>query len=98
LQAGVDVRFGTDNVRDSFLPFGDADPLDEGRLGVLGAHLEEPGSLLAAMCGGRRALAVGDAADVVLVPADSLDDALARRPPGRVLVRGGRVAWPLDRS
>jgi cytosine deaminase len=94
LRAGVDVRFGTDNVRDRFVPLGDADPLDEGRLGVLGAHVEEPDQLMAAICGGRRALAVGDRADVVLVPADSFDDALARRPSGRMLVRGGHVVWP----
>ncbi len=94
MRAGVDVRFGTDNVRDWFIPLGDADPLDEGRLGVLGAHVEGPGELMAAMCGGRRELVVGDSADVVLIPADSFDDALARRPPGRMLVRGGRVVWP----
>ena len=60
----VALRFGTDNVRDWFVPFGDADPLDEARLGVLGAHVEDPGQLMAAMCGGRRGLAVGDSADV----------------------------------
>ncbi len=94
LRAGVEVRFGTDNVRDWFVPLGDADPLDEARLGVLGAHLEDAGDLLAAMCGGSRRLAVGDVADVVLVPADSLDDALARRSSGRILIRGGRVVYP----
>jgi cytosine/creatinine deaminase len=94
LRAGVDVRFGTDNVRDRFVPLGDADPLDEGRLGVLAAHLESPSELMGAMCGGRRQLAVGDGADMVLIPAESLDDALARRPTGRILVRGGRVVWP----
>lgn len=88
------MRFGTDNVRDQFVPLGDADPLDEGRLGVLGAHVDSPGDLMAAMCGGRRKLAVGDSADLVLVPADSLDDALARRPSGRMLLRAGRVVWP----
>jgi cytosine deaminase len=94
LRAGVDVRFGTDNVRDHFVPLGDADPLDEGRLGVLAAHLESPSELMGAMCGGRRQLAIGDGADMVLIPAESLDDALARRPAGRILVRGGRVVWP----
>lgn len=94
LRAGVDLRFGTDNVRDWFVPFGDADPLDEARLGMLGAHVEDRCQLMAAMCGGRRGLAVGDSADVVLVPADSFDDALARRPAGRVLIRGGRVVRP----
>jgi cytosine deaminase len=95
VRAGVEVRFGSDNVRDWFYPFGDADPLDECRIAVLGTHLEDPDRLVAAMCGGRSALRIGDHADIVLVGADSLTDALARRPSGRVLLRSGRRARPL---
>jgi cytosine/creatinine deaminase len=91
-EAGVEVRFGTDNVRDWFFPYGDGDPLEAGFLGALAAHVDAPERLIAAMCGGRDALRAGEAADIALVPAESFDDALARRPPGRVLVRGGRVA------
>ncbi len=91
LRAGVEVRFGTDNVRDGFFPFGDADPLDECYVGILGSHLESTPQSLAAICGGRSALAAGDLADVVLIPALSFDDALARRPSGRLLVRRGRI-------
>ncbi|MEP7300253.1 MAG: amidohydrolase family protein [Caldimonas sp.] len=98
LRAGVEVRFGSDNVRDAFFPFGDADPLDECYVAALATHLESTPRLLAATCGGRSGLAVGDVADVVLIPALSFDDALARRPSGRLLVRGCRIvrARPLN--
>ena len=90
VRAGVAVRFGTDNVRDWFFPFGDADLLETGYIGALGTHLDAPGGLTAALCGGRQDVRVGDAADLVLIPATSFDDALARRPGGRVLIRRGR--------
>lgn len=90
LRAGVPVRFGTDNVRDWFFPFGDADLLETGYIGALGSHLDAPRELTAALCGGRRRVRVGDMADLVLIPASSFDDALARRPGCRVLVRRGR--------
>lgn len=90
VRAGVSVRFGTDNVRDWFFPFGDADLLETGYIGALGSHLDAPGELTAALCGGRQGVRVGEAADLVLVPASSFDDALARRPGGRMLIRRGR--------
>jgi cytosine deaminase len=90
IRAGVAVRLGSDNVRDWFFPLGDADPLEECYLAMLGAHLERAEQLLSAACGGRAALAAGDRADLVLIPAQSFDDALARRPAGRVLVKAGR--------
>ena len=90
LRAGVPVRFGTDNVRDWFFPFGDADLLETGYIAALGSHLDAPAALTAALCGGRQGVRVGDVADLALIPASSLDDALARRPGGRVLVRRGR--------
>jgi len=90
IRAGVAVRFGSDNVRDWFFPLGDADPLEECYLAMLGAHVERAEQLLSAACGGRAGVAAGDRADVVLIPASSFDDALARRPDGRVLVKAGR--------
>ena len=90
LRAGVPVRFGTDNVRDWFFPFGDADLLETGYIGALGSHLDAPKELTAALCGGRQGVRVGDMADLVLIPASSFDDALARRPGGRLLIRRGR--------
>jgi cytosine/creatinine deaminase len=90
LRAGVAVRFGTDNVRDWFFPFGDADPLTTGYVGAIATHVDAPEELASLMCGGCRCIEVGEVADLVLVPAASFDEAIGRRPAGRVLVRRGR--------
>jgi cytosine/creatinine deaminase len=90
LRAGVTVRFGTDNVRDWFFPFGDADPLTTAYVGALATHVDAPEDLTSLICGGRTHIAIGEVADLVLVPASSLDDAIGRRPAGRLLLRGGR--------
>lgn len=87
LAAGVPVRFGADNVRDPFYPYGDADPLETAWLTSVAAHIEDPAALLAGVCGGRAAIEPGMPAELVLVPAQSLQDALARRPAGRRVVR-----------
>lgn len=92
MRAGVTVRFGTDNVRDWFFPFGDADPLMTAYVGALATHVDAPEELTSLICGGRTHIAVGEVADLVLVPASSLEDAIGRRPAGRVLLRGGRLA------
>jgi cytosine/adenosine deaminase-related metal-dependent hydrolase len=54
------------------------------------AHLDDQATLIRTICDGRAAIEEGDVADLVLVPASSLDDALARRPGGRVVFKGGR--------
>jgi cytosine deaminase len=90
LAAGVAVWLGSDNVRDSFYPYGDADPLEDAWLAALAAHLDEPAQLLAALSAGRGEPKAGDPADLVLVKAASLTDALARRPDARILLRAGQ--------
>jgi cytosine/creatinine deaminase len=85
--AGVPVRFGADNVRDPFYAYGDADPLETAWLAGLAAQVDDQATLLAGVCGGRTSVDVGTADPFVLVPADSLTDALARRPGGRRVVR-----------
>lgn len=87
LAAGATVRFGSDNVRDPFYPYGDADPLETAWLASLAAHLDDSAQLLSGVCGGRSAVEPGDPAELVLVPADSLQDALSRRPGGREVIR-----------
>jgi cytosine/creatinine deaminase len=95
LTEGVKVRLGTDNVRDWFFPFGDADMLDTGLFAAVTAHLDDEAELLAALCDGRRTIAEGDVADLVLLKASSFDDALARRPAERIVFKAGRqVAGP----
>jgi cytosine deaminase len=99
LAAGVPVRCGTDNIRDWFYPFGDGDMLETALFAAVAGHLDDPADLVGAICGGRRTIAEGEPADLVLLPASSLDDALARRPAGRVLFKGGRQVagprWPI---
>ena len=96
LAAGVTVRFGTDNVRDWFFPFGDGDMLDTALFAAVAAHLDDQAALLAGICDGRSSVREGEVADLVLIPADSLDDALARRPTGRAVFKAGRhVCGPL---
>ena len=90
IAAGVKVRFGTDNVRDWFFPFGDGDMLDTALFTAVAAGVDDDASLLAGLCDGRAALAPGEPADLVLVPASSLEDALARRPAGRLVFKAGR--------
>jgi len=89
--AGVEVRFGSDNVGDVFYPYGDADPLEAAFLAALAAQVDDEAALLAGICGGRTSVEVGDAADLVLVDAGSFREALARRPSGRTIVRAGEV-------
>jgi cytosine/creatinine deaminase len=95
IAAGVPVRFGTDNVRDWFFPFGDADMLATAMFTVTATHLDDDHALLTGICDGRSTIEQGMPADMVLIPAASLDDALARQPEGRVVLKQGRqVAGP----
>jgi cytosine deaminase len=95
IAAGVPVRCGTDNVRDWFFPFGDGDMLESALFAAVTAHLDDAAALIGAICGGRRAIAEGDVADLVLLPVKSLDDALARRPADRCVFKAGQqVAGP----
>ena len=89
LNAGVAVRFASDNVCDAFYPYGDADLLDTAYIAMLAAQLDATAHLAAAVCDGRVAPAVNDSADVVLVKGRNFDDVLSRRPGERIIVRGG---------
>ena len=89
IAAGVKIRLGTDNVRDWFFPFGNGDMLETARLAAITAHLDDTSELVSAMCGGCALLREGMPGDLVLIPATSFDDALARRPAGRVVFKHG---------
>jgi cytosine deaminase len=90
-EAGVPVRFGSDNVCDVFYPYGDADPLEAAWLAALAAHVDDEDLLLAGVCAGRTRIEEGDPADLVLVDADSVRHALACRPAGRTVLRAGEA-------
>ena len=69
--------------------------LETALFAAVAAHLDDPADLLASICDGRRSISENEPADFVLVPASSFDDALARRPPGRIVFKHGRqVAGP----
>ena len=94
LDAGVEVRFGSDNVCDVFYPYGDADPLESAFLAALTAHVDDEDVLLAGICGGRTRIEAGDPADLVLLDAGSVREAVARRPGARTVVRAGEELAP----
>ena len=94
LDAGVEVRFGSDNVCDVFYPYGDADPLESAFLAALTAHVDDENVLLAGICDGRTRIEAGDPADLVLLDAGSVREALARRPDARTVVRAGEELAP----
>jgi cytosine deaminase len=97
-ESGVAVRLGTDNVRDWFFPFGDADMLDTALVAAIAAHLDDQAELIAAICDGQRTIEEGGPADLLLIRATSFDDALARRTADRVVFKAGRQVAGMARA
>lgn len=95
LGAGVPVRFGSDNIGDVFYPYGDADPLEAAFLASIAGHVDADDALLRGICDGRSEVEEGMTADLVSIDASSLQEAIARRPPGRTVVRSGRMVTHL---
>lgn len=100
--AGVTVFAGSDNIRDAWWPYGDGDMLD--RANVIGyrqgfftdadlAHaFAMAGDLPASVLGlGERGVVPGRPADLVLIPAPSVPEAVLDRPRDRTVVKRGRV-------
>lgn len=104
LAAGVVVAAGTGNMQDNWQPFGNLDPLDLARLAWHAFPLadESDAGIATAwdLVGAYAARAAGAAygelrpgapADLVVLAAGTLTDALRNEPGPRWLVRGGRV-------
>lgn len=87
---GIDVRFASDNIQDAFYPYGSGDMLEIARLAVTAAHLTDAASVVAGITGGRRHIAVGDEASLLLVEGHSFDQILADCPANRIVVQQGR--------
>ena len=100
--AGVTVFAGSDNIRDAWWPYGDGDMLD--RAAMIGyrqgfftnddlAHAFAMATALPAAVLGRPhyGVAVGDAADLVLLPSAGIAEAVLQRPCARTVLRGGRI-------
>ncbi|WP_409048182.1 amidohydrolase family protein [Microbacterium sp. HA-8] len=97
LDAGVALAAGGDNVQDPFNPLGNGDMIDVTAALVLAGHLT-PRTAWRVVAAGRDLLglpratgAAGDAADMLLVRASSVAEALAERAPDRIVVRAGHV-------
>ncbi|NBE53999.1 amidohydrolase family protein [Streptomyces boluensis] len=111
---GVLVAAGSDGVRDPWTPFGDGDMINRAHLlayrtdartdAELAACYELVAHGGAALLGlDRVGLEVGDPADFVLLPAESVVQAVVDRPvprlvvhDGRVVARDGRLTDPAD--
>ncbi|WP_251152463.1 amidohydrolase family protein [Cellulosimicrobium sp. Marseille-Q4280] len=98
IDAGVPVAAGADNVRDPFNPVGTCDPFETTSLLMTAAHLTAREALDAVTAGARTVLglppagvAVGQRADLVLVPDAALGEVLAGGEHARVVLSGGRV-------
>jgi cytosine deaminase len=100
--AGVTVAAGTNNVQNAFTPVGNADPLLLTYLLVVAAHMGSAADMAAALdmvtvaparILGRRdhGLAVGHRADLVVLDARSLADAVGGVPARCHVIKGGRV-------
>lgn len=98
LAAGITLAAGGDNVQDPFNPLGNADMVDVASELVVAGHLTPAEAWHVSSQGGRAAFGlppargrVGDVADVVLVRAAHVAEALAERAPDRIVIRDGRV-------
>jgi cytosine deaminase len=99
---GVTVFVGSDNVRDAWSPYGNADILDRARLVGYRAHLVTDDALRHAfdlvtrhpakvMGAPPPAIEVGAPADLVAVRAEVLPEAVAAAPRREVVVKAGRL-------
>jgi cytosine deaminase len=100
--AGVTVFAGSDNVRDAWVPYGTGDMLERAwivayrsgfrRDSEFGFAFEMCSRLGALGCGfGSHELAPGCQADLMLVAAENIPDAVCRRPPRHYVIRRGRI-------
>ena len=101
-EAGVMVCSGSDNIRDSWGPYGNADMLERAMLlGYRSNYRLDPDietALDVTTFGGATVmgaegygLKVGCHADFVVVPGDALAEAVVNRPPRSLVVKGGVV-------
>ncbi|MBE7212854.1 MAG: amidohydrolase family protein, partial [Gluconacetobacter diazotrophicus] len=101
-KAGVTVFAGSDNIRDAWWPYGDGDMLD--RAAVIGyrqgfftnedlAHAFAMATVLPASVLDRPdyGIAVGAAADLVLLPCTGVAEAVLDRPRARTVLKRGRI-------
>lgn len=99
---GILICAGSDGIRDTWTPYGNADMLERAMLvglrNNLRADVEVGWALEACTDAGARAmgmdatsLGTGARADLVLVDCEAVSEAVAQRPPRKLVVSGGRV-------
>jgi cytosine deaminase len=103
-EAGVNVAYSSNNIRNAFTPFGTADPL---QIGLLLAHVAQLGSpgdrdFVLEMCthaaarvlgiADRYGVAIGRQADLVILDTHKVGDALLDLPARLWVIKRGRVA------
>lgn len=102
LEAGVNVACASNNIRNAFTPYGNADLLEVAQVLMAGAHLAAPADVEVVfdMIGPRAARAMGldghgieegDRADLVLLGAPSVWEAVVGRAEKLAVIAGGRV-------
>jgi len=102
-ERGVTVFAGSDNIRDCWSPYGNGDMLDRAAIiaerHALFADRELEDAFALTTTEADKALGfplrepcVGGIADVVVVPAASIADAVVDRPPRALVLRAGRIA------
>ena len=108
-RAGVNVAYASNNVRNAFTPFGNADPLEIGLLLVAGGHLASRRDVEAvfemATTNAARAIgltgygvAVGDRANLTLLDATNPWEALVNQAEKALVIAEGRVIVENRRS
>lgn len=101
--AGVTMLGGNDGIRDTWSPYGNPDMLERAMLIGMRYNLRRDDEIEVALdivthagargCGFRDyGLAPGDRADLVLVDAQTVAQAVVARPSRRLVVAGGRIA------
>ncbi|MGH7212320.1 MAG: amidohydrolase family protein [Acetobacteraceae bacterium] len=101
-QAGVVVCAGSDGIRDTWGPYGNADMLERAMLLGLRNNLRRDDELAQVLdvctSGGARMLGLTDhglhpgaTADLLLVEAETIADAIVSRPERRLVIKAGRV-------
>jgi cytosine deaminase len=102
LASGVNVSCGQDCVKDTFYPFGRADPLEVGLITAHAAHLSQPHEVDQIFdmqtCAAARILRLPDygatpgcTADLVIIDADGATDALTKQADRNYVIKRGRV-------
>jgi cytosine deaminase len=103
VQAGVNVTFGQDCIKDPFYPFGKVDPLQTGFILSLLAQMTTPDELekiydmmtfnaaKAMNITDQYGIEIGKRADIVIIDCESITDAFRNQPVRKHVIKEGRI-------